>query len=88
MCVDCVYSCKNLVVLLETVCFLSGRKCEMLKRSTVFLCVSGSSVGRATYCGLDGPGSDPGGDVIFRPSRPALWPTQPPVQWVTGLSRG
>ena len=33
--------------------------------------------------GLDSPGSNPGGDEIFRPSRPALGPTQPPVQWVT-----
>ena len=37
---------------------------------------------------LDGPGSNPGGDEIFRPSRPVLGPTQPPVQWVPGLSRG
>ena len=37
---------------------------------------------------LDGPGSNPGGDDIFRTSRPALGPTQPPVQWVPGLSRG
>ena len=37
---------------------------------------------------LDGPGSNPGGDEIFRPSRPALGPTQPPEQWVPGLSRG
>ena len=38
--------------------------------------------------GLDGPGSNPGEDEIFRPSRPALGPTQPPVKWVPCLSRG
>jgi len=32
----------------------------------------GSSVGIATDYGMDGPGSNPGGDEIFRPSRPAL----------------
>ena len=47
----------------------------------------GSSVGIATGYGMPGPGSNPGGDGIFRPSRPALWPTQSPVQWVPGLSR-
>ena len=31
-------------------------------------------------------GSNPGGDEIFRLSRPVLGPTQPPVQWVLGLS--
>ena len=40
----------------------------------------GSSVGIATYYGLDGPGSNPGGDEIFRPSRPTLGPTQPTVK--------
>jgi len=37
----------------------------------------GSLVGIATDYGLDGPGSNLGGDEIFRPSRPALGPTQP-----------
>jgi len=46
-----------------------------------------SSVGIATDYGLDGPRSNPDGDEIFRPSRPAMGPTQPPVQWVPGLSR-
>jgi len=48
----------------------------------------GSLLGIGTDYGLDGPGSNPGGDEIFRPSRPALGPTQPPTQWVPGLSRG
>ena len=48
----------------------------------------GSSGGIATEYGLDGSGSNPGGDEIFRPTRPALGPTQSPVQWVPGLSRG
>jgi len=49
---------------------------------------TGSSVGIATDYGLDGPGSNPGGDEIFRLSRPALGPTQPPVKWVPTLSGG
>jgi len=40
----------------------------------------GSSVGIATDYGLDCPGSNPSGDEIFRPSSPALGPTQPPVK--------
>jgi len=51
-------------------------------------CGPGSSAGIATYYGLDGPGSNPGGDEIFRACRPALGPIQPSVRWVPGLSRG
>jgi hypothetical protein len=48
----------------------------------------GSSVGIATDYGLDGPGSNPGGDEIFCPSRPALGSTEPPVKLGTGSFPG
>ena len=57
-------------------------------RNLVYACGPGSLVGIATDYRLDDPASNPGGDEIFRPSRPALGPTQPPVQRVPGLSRG
>ena len=49
----------------------------------------GSSVGIATAYGLDDPGIESrwGRDFLHL-SIPFLRPTQPPVQWVPGLSRG
>jgi len=58
--------------------------------NTIYMLISGpdSSVIIVTDYGLDGPGSNSGGDEIFRLPRPALGPTQPPVKSVPGLSRG
>ena len=48
-----------------------------------------SSVGTATRYGLEGPGIESWWGRDFQhPSRPALGPTHPPVQWVPGHSRG
>jgi hypothetical protein len=48
-----------------------------------------SSVGIATRYGLDGPRVESSwGRDFSHPSRPVLWPTQPPIQWVPGLFSG
>jgi len=60
-----------------------------LSHCYIFLRGPGSSVGIATGYGLDGPGIESRWERDFpRLSRPALGTTQPPVQWVPGLSRG
>jgi hypothetical protein len=48
-----------------------------------------SVVSIATHYGLDGPGIESRWGRDFpHPSRPALGPTQPPIQWVPGLFPG
>ena len=48
-----------------------------------------SSVGIETGYGLYGPGIESRwGQDFLHPSRPELGHTQPPAQWVPGLSRG
>ena len=48
-----------------------------------------STVGIATRYVLDGPGIESRWGPDFpHPSRPALGPTQPPIQWVQVISRG
>jgi hypothetical protein len=71
-----------------------GRNLQNLSSVTNLLCaalliVLGSVVGIVTGYELDGPGikSQWGRDFPHL-SRPALGLTQPPVQWVPGLSRG
>ena len=55
----------------------------------ICMCGPGSLVGIATGYGLDVPGIESRWGRDFpHLSRPALGPTQPPVQWILGFSRG
>ena len=68
---------------------LPGKEQNYLFYSPYIISGSGSSVGVVTGYGLDGPGIESRWwrdfPHLFRPS---LEPTQHPVQWVPGLSRG
>jgi hypothetical protein len=56
--------------------------------SNFVLCGPGSSVGITTDYRLDGPRIESRwGRDFSHTSRPALGPTQPPAEWVPGLSR-
>ena len=82
--VSCIILKENLVYLLKIVSCLQGYyiRCVIMRVGPV-----AQSVQRLSY-GLDGPGSNPSADDIFRPSRPALGPTQHSVQWIPVLSGG
>jgi hypothetical protein len=61
-------------------CFMSGMGVDQGRDSTV---------GIATGYSLDGPGIESWwGQDFWHASRLALGPTQPPIQWGLGLSRG
>jgi hypothetical protein len=72
--------------------FLTFAFIKVLTNSHLYfvnICGPGSSVGIATELRAGRSGDRiPVGGEIFRPSRPVLGPTQPPVQWVPGFSPG
>jgi hypothetical protein len=83
---DINLSCYIMTTCLTILWSYSGQPSVQMFVHTKIVCGRVSSVGIATYYGLDGWDSKPGGDEIFCPSRPAVGPTQPPVKWVPGLS--
>jgi len=64
------------LLLIYNICNISGCNRLRIMELSVYIRLEGI----ATDYGLNGSGSNPGGDDIFRPSRPALGPTQAPVQ--------
>jgi len=65
------------VKLTTRLCHLHGPDLVQGKKEEIYytVCGPGSSVDIVPDYGMDGPGSNPGEDEIFLPSRPALGPT-------------
>jgi hypothetical protein len=76
-----LYACKQSAIRHNGICFSLFQ--TLFVGVTLFSCGPASVVGIATSYGLDGPGIESRWDRDFpHLSRPALRPTQPPVQWV------
>jgi hypothetical protein len=67
---------------------MSHEICSLSGNYAMYSANSGSSVCIAIDYGLGGPGIDSRWLRDFPPVQTGPWPTQLPVQWVTGLFRG